>query len=154
MPCFFYLCLSMQLSHKILIIFTGSATAAVLALISMLIERTVVDFSARSGFGFSLAAIVYIIVPVYFFILAFILSLIALNVKSVSAMLAVSVFISLLASWKTFNSAIEIYNRPDYFDKTYFYSDVFQICSAFIIFPLVGILVYLLKSRFADAAQI
>jgi hypothetical protein len=36
----------------------------------------------------------------------------------------------------------------------YFYSDVFQICSAFIIFLLIGIIIYYLKIRFTDAAQI
>ena len=113
----------------------------------------VIDFSARSGFGFNFGVLAYIIIPVYFFILAFVLSLVALHVDSLSATLAVSLFFALLVSWKTFNSAIEIYNRPDYFDKTYFYSDVFQICSAFIIFPLVGILVYFLKIRFTDTAQ-
>lgn len=144
----------MQFGHKILVIFVGSLTAAVLSLISMVIERTLIDFSARSGFGFSFAAVVYIIIPVYFFILAFILSLIAVHVNSLSVTLAVSFFFSLLVSWKRFGSAIEIYNRPDYFDKTYFYSDIFQICSAFIIFPLIGITVYFLKIRFSNTVQI
>ena len=144
----------MLLSHKILITIIGSLAAAVLALISMIIERTVIDFSARSGFGFGFASVVYIIIPVYFFILAFVLSLIALHVNSLSVTLAVSFFFSLLVSWKTFKSAFEIYNRPDYFDKTYFYSDIFQICSAIIIFPLVGILIYFLKIRFTSAAPI
>ncbi|MBA2735846.1 MAG: hypothetical protein H0U50_03555 [Pyrinomonadaceae bacterium] len=123
-------------------------------MISSILERSVIDFSARNGFGFGFSALVYIIVPVYFFILAFILSLVLLHVNSFPVTLAVSLLISLPASWKTFNSAVEIYNRPDYFDKTYFYSDVFQICSAFIIFSLVGILVWLLKSRFINSAQI
>ena len=144
----------MQLSHKILIIFVGSLSAAVLSLISSILERSVIDFSARNGFGFGFSALVYIIVPVYFFILAFILSLVLLHVNSFPVTLAVSLLVSFLASWKTFNSAVEIYNRPDYFDKTYFYSDVFQICSAFIIFSLVGILVWFLKSRFINSAQI
>ena len=144
----------MQLSHKILIIMGGGLTAAVLEALSMLLERTLIDFSARSGFGFSFAAVVYIIVPVYFFILGFVLSLIALRVDSVSATLAVSFFFGLWTSWYNFKSAVEIYNRPDYFDKTYFYSYIFQICSAFIIFSLVGITVYYLKSRLTDAAQI
>ena len=144
----------MQFSHKILIVFVGSLTAAVLSLISMLNEKTVIDFSARSGFGFGFGALVYVIIPVYFFILAFVLSLVAVHVNSLSVTLAVSFFFSLFASWKTFYSAIEIYNRTDYFDKTYFYSDVFQICSAFIIFPLIGVLVYFLKIRLTAAAQI
>jgi hypothetical protein len=142
------------MSHKILIIIGGSFLGAVLSLISMFIERSVIDFTGRNGFGMGFTAVVYIIIPAYFFILALILSLIAVHINSLPMMLAVSFFFSLLVSWKSFNSAWEIYNRPDYFDKTYFYSDIFQICAAFIIFPLIGVFIWYLKAKFSNAVQI
>jgi hypothetical protein len=137
-------------SYKILTIIIGGLSAAFPAVFSLVIKNYVIDFSGRNLFGFGFSAILYFLLPVYFFLLGLILSAILIHINSLPISLALSIPVSLAASWRTINDAIEIYKRPDYFDQTFFYSDIFDICVNFIIFPLVSVLIWKIKLKFLN----
>ena len=139
------------MGYKILTIIIGGLSAALLALISHTIKNSVIDLSSRNMFGFGLSGLLYFLLPAYFFFLGLLLSAIVFHIKSLPISLAVSMLVSLAVSWKTINAAKEIYRRPDYFDKAYFYSDIFEICATFIIFPLVCILIFVLREKYLTA---
>ena len=142
----------MKLSYKILMIGVSCLLSAVLGWISHLIQMSIVDLSGRNMLG--LSGLLYVLIPASFFFWGFILSIILVHINSLPISLLVSLFVSLMASFGIIKSAIEIYQRTDYFDKTYFQWDILQVISIFIIFPLIGFLIWLVKSTLINEYQI
>jgi hypothetical protein len=135
----------MQFGYKILMVVFGGAFTVLLEALTLIIENHF-NPSTRNLFGFG-AGLIFI-VPFLYGFWGLLLSTILIFIKSFYISMTISILFSLWLSWKTINSAIEIYNRPNYFDREYFVSDVFQICANFIIFPLVCILIWVLKEKY------
>jgi len=135
----------MQFGYKILMIIIGGAVTVLLESLALIIENRF-NPSTRNLFGFGAGLL--LIVPFLYGFWGLVLSSIFVFIKSFYISMVISILFSLWLSWRTINSAMEIYNRPDYFDKEFFFSDVFQICANFIIFPLVCILIWVLKEKY------
>lgn len=140
----------MQTKHKILLIIGSIILAAILGILSQYLQRSIIDLSARQGFGFSPVGLIYIIVPVIFAFFAFLLSLILINLTSLRASILISLVFSLFNSIQPIGDAFWIYSREDYFDKTYFQMDIFNICSNFIIYPLIALVFWKAKELLAQ----
>jgi hypothetical protein len=130
--------LLMRTNHKISLIVGSTILAAILGFLSQYVQNSIIDFSARQGFGFSPLGLTYIIVPIMFAFFAFILSLILININSLRGSFLISLLFSLFNSIQPIRDAFAIYMRENYFDKTYFQMDLFIICSNFVIYPLIA----------------
>ena len=137
----------MKIIHHVLIIIFSTILAAVSGIVSVFIQNSLIDFSTRNMFG--LAPLKYLVVAIFHGIFAFILAIILTPINSFGLTALFSLVISLIASIGNLKTAYEIYHRPDYFDKISFQADIFQICSNFIIFPLIGYLIWSVKKNFA-----
>jgi hypothetical protein len=117
------------------------------------LKNSIIDFSARQGFGFSPVGLAYIIVPIAFAFFGFILSLILVNINSLRRSIMVSLVLSLFNSIRPMFDAVAIYMRENYFDKTYFQMDLFIICSNFVIYPLIAFAFWKAKDMLAQKFQ-
>lgn len=136
----------MKLGSAILIVVSSCLLAAVLGIISAALKYSVIDFSSRNLL--ELSVLTYIVSAVFYGFLALVLAVILVPLKSLRSKMVFSLLICLAASFGSIKTAFENYHRPDHFDKIYFQADLFQICSNFIIFPLIGFLIWIIKKRF------
>lgn len=95
-----------------------------------------------------LIILVPVIIGFYGFLLAFIIVIVSLFINSFLISLLIAIVFSFYISSSAYKSALEIYNRSNYFDRELFITDVFLVCSNFVIFPLISILVWTLKVKF------
>lgn len=143
----------MQIGHKILMVLSGGLLVVLLESLALLIER-VFNPSTRNGFGMGFTAVLIFIIPLFYGLYGILLStiLVVVNsfafVNSIVFSIVISLVFSLWMCWGNIISAQEIYNRPNYFDREYFVSDVFQICADFIIFPAVCVSIWFLKEKY------
>jgi hypothetical protein len=144
----------MTTKHKILVVSGATILAGAIRLVFEILQNSLIDLSARNGFGFGFAGLGYVFFPVYFAILGFILSFVLLNISSFKLSFLISIFFSIYTSIGHIQGLYEIIKRTDYFDKTYFQMDIFQICANFIIFPLIAFFVWKTKNYFASNIKI
>lgn len=135
----------MRLSNKTLLIIVGSTTAAFLQIISRILQSIVIDLSAQNMFGF--ANLIYVIAPIWFLVLGAVQSSILIRLGTLRSFLLASFVIALVVSMVYLKDALSMYFRFDNFHETYFKSDIFQICSNLIIFPLIGFVIWKIKNH-------
>lgn len=135
----------MSILHRILIIIIGAVTATLLQTVVLLfVTRFITPSRNLSGFGGGIVIIVIFITALcalgYSIALSFL--------DSLSLSLVCSFIFSIWMSWGNFQDVIEIYQRPDYFDRDFFVSDIIQICANFIIYPLIAVIIWKLKTQY------
>lgn len=147
MPCFFY---NMSILNRIILTATGVLFAIVLqSAVTWFITNFIIPSRNLFGFGSGLIFIVIFITALWVIVYS-----VALTFSdSLVTSLIISLLFSIWMTWKTFQSAIEVYRRPDYFDRDFFTMDVIQICANFVIYPLTAVLIWILKKKFVTLSD-
>ena len=135
----------MTIGNRILLILTGTLTAVLLqSLVNIFITNFVVTGRNLFGFGGGLILIVIFLLGIW----AAVYSLALTFSDSLFLSLIISVIFTIWMSWRPFQSLVEIYQRPDYFDREYFMMDLVQIGANLIIYPMIALLLWNLQKKF------
>ena len=135
----------MSVIQRILLTLTGAIFATLLqGAVMLFITNYIVPNRSLFGFGQGLVWIVIFLLGMWAIAYSFALTF----SNSLSLSLIISFLFSIWMSWISFQSALEIYQRPDYFDREYFMMEVIEICANFIIYPSTALLIWTLQKRF------
>ena len=141
----------MRPNHQTLIIVISGIFAAFLGWASHWVKNYVIDLSSKNMFGFGFAALLYIVFPVVFFFLGLVFAGALISINSSRAAVLISLLFSLISSLIYIKHLLATYFGFEYVHRTYLKTDVFQICANFIIFPLLGFLIWNVKKRFENS---
>jgi hypothetical protein len=135
----------MSFFHRILLIVIGSVIVQLLqTLVLLFVTRFVSTNRNLFGFGDGLIVIVIFFLGLW----ALVYSTAITFINSLSLSIIFSLIFSIWMSWRTFQNAIEIYERTDYFDREFFVSDIIEISANFLIYPLVALFIWKLKTQY------
>jgi hypothetical protein len=102
-------------------------------------------------FDFSFAD--YIFIPIIYFVVGVILAIPLFFIHRLRISLLISLFVSLLLSFREIARAAEDCSRPD-FEQALFNRAIIHIISIFIIFPLIAFLIWVVKKNLISKYQI
>lgn len=138
----------MKPKYQTIIIITVSLLTAFLGWVSHYLKNSFINLSSGNLFGFGFAGLLDIFFPVAFFCLGLVFSGLLLSAKSSRAATLTSLLFSLIISFAHIKEVLAMYFGFEYFHKAYFQADLFQICANFVIFSLIGLLLWNVKKRF------
>ena len=142
----------MELRHKILTAVISSLVTAFLSLICLKLYFSLIPGGNLGIWDFTFLA--YIIVSIFYAFLGIILAVILLYVNSFALSIFISLIFSVAATTPIVKETVDLYVRPDYFDKNLFFANLLFILANFILFPAICGLIWILKRKFLISTQI
>jgi hypothetical protein len=142
----------MEISEKIKVILGATNLASVLGLITHFIQMSLFDAAGKSMLGDS--GLQYILIIVSFYFWAFVLSVVLVHADSLKFAILFSFAVSFLSVLGNIGNVLDIYLTSDYSDRLTLKWEILQICSSFIIFSLIGFLIWFSKRSLPDSFQI
>ena len=131
--------------YKVLIVFGSGFLAATFGLIACWIKDLLNPLSGDNFLIINVSAFDYIFIPIIYFVFGLVLAIPLLFIDSLSISLLLSLLFSFFGAYSAISNTIKFYNRPDSYDV--FSRRIFEIISVFIIFPLIGFLIWIAKKK-------